>query len=345
MKTEQDVINALREVHFLERTAELSQKFKRDFSVKPKTARRDKVHAILAKLGYTSSLRYGWYDIDVRRDDGPHSISFKFDKSWVKFAFYYYENDEPIVGLGPWHSIKHAVADSNDYISGSPAFKTYEDLEEILKTAIELYKDSIEALFREEQGNQQAPIPDWRNLYHLTTTPRLIDDVFRKIGFTEKSLQLSSRFNQKSATIMPAIDRKKVFEIVKKLGYTPGHCEDFYYIKDQEVAPFSFTMNFILKYANVELIWYVQEEGEGIGGGPWILINRKLMGDREFMTPMPRFLNYDQLEQLLANVLQLWEDFKYELCASKGIAYERKDVLALENMYLATEERDLDEIR
>ena len=87
------------------------------------------------------------------------------------------------------------------------------------------------------------------------------------------------------------------------------------------------------------------EEGEGIGGGPWILINRKLMGDREFMTPMPRFLNYDQLEQLLANVLQLWEDFKYELCASKGIAYERKDVLALENMYLATEERDLDEIR
>ncbi|MCR5556966.1 MAG: hypothetical protein K6F75_05330 [Butyrivibrio sp.] len=68
MKTEQDVINALREVHFLERTAELSQKFKRDFSVKPKTPRRDKVHAILAKLGYTSSLRYGWYDIDARRD-------------------------------------------------------------------------------------------------------------------------------------------------------------------------------------------------------------------------------------------------------------------------------------
>ena len=345
MKTEKDIINALREVHFLERTAELSHKYKRDYSIDVKTARKDKVFAIISKLGYTPSFKYGSFRLAETDDDENEVISFWFERPWVKFAFYYFDKGKIVLGSGPWTALKIKVADSEDYRSGLPAYKNYEDIEEIVTTAVEIYRESKEALFKEKTDNNPAPVPDPNGIYHLNTTIQDIRDVLNHIKFAERTTKIAQIFHFESGAIMPPIDKKKVFAIVEKLGFTPGHEQDFYYIKNQELGPFRFSLQFTLKYALVELIWSVAEEGEHIYGGPCRAINKDLLGENYIKVGLPKFPNYDHLERILANALQILEDFKYELGKLKGISYDRKDVRAIEKHYLETEERDTKPLR
>ncbi len=345
MKTKEDVINALRRVHFLERTAELSQKVKRDNALPVKTARKDKVISIIEKLGYNARFRSDKFIIDGVADDEQDRITFWFDRPWIKIAYYYFDEGEQIIGFGPWSRIKKDVAASDDYRSGSPAYSSYEDIEEIISEAIEIYKESLKALYDESSENTPAPIPDFANLYHLTTTKKEVCDALIKMKFVEKETKLKEGFRKKADLIMPPIDRKKVFAIVEKLGFVPGHMQDFYYIKNQEVGPYSFTMNFTLKYAIVDIIWYVSEAGDVIHGGSWEWLEKELEGTERPRPGLPKFPNYDALERILAYALQMFEDFKYAFCSLKGIEYERKRVLALEKQFLETEERDTKPLR
>ena len=340
MKTKEDVINALREVHFLERTAELSRKYKKDVTVDVKTARKDKVFAIISKLGYTPSKDGECFVINGLCDDDNKRAQFWFDKPWIKFAFYYYDEGEIILGFGPWWQIKCDVAGSDDYVSGSPAYRSYEDIEEIVSEAIEIYKDSMEALYKERQETTIAPLPDLSNIYHLSTTKQDVRDALKRINFVKRSYKLTDVFHYKARVVLPPIDKKKVFAIIEKLGFNPGHIQDFYYIKDQEIGPYRFRMDFTLKYAIVDFMWYLVEEGDVIYGHRWGCIEKDLDGLEKPRPGLPSFPNYDHLERILAVALQMLEDFKYEFLKSKGIEYERKDVTALEKKYLETEERD-----
>ena len=151
MKSEQDAINALTKVHFLERTEELAKKYRRITNGKkiPKL-RKEKVFEIINKYGYIT--RYCFDSFELRTDDSngfSYKIAFQFYYNWVQFFFRFQEGDE-IIFNGAWWKIKRRLANDEDYHTGSPAYTSYEDFEEILTEAIKIYEDSVKALYENE---------------------------------------------------------------------------------------------------------------------------------------------------------------------------------------------------
>ena len=148
MKTKEDVCKALNKAHFLERTAELAERFRRNPEIKKvPTPGKAKVYKMVEKLGYIP--RYDYYGYDIVRADHPGircEISFHFYYNWVCFAFDYINEGERIY-CNPWWQIKIDLSQDEDYRSGSPAFSSDGDLEEILAEAIKIYEDSVKALF------------------------------------------------------------------------------------------------------------------------------------------------------------------------------------------------------
>ena len=151
MKDKKDIIEALKKVNFLERTEALAEKYKLNpQNTKILSPRKDKVFEIIQKLGYIPN--YAFNDYEMKKADGSKNrfeIMFDIYYSWVQFAFYYRE-DGLITYSGAWWKIKAQVANDEDYRSGSPAFTSYEELEEIITEAVKIYEDSVKALYEED---------------------------------------------------------------------------------------------------------------------------------------------------------------------------------------------------
>lgn len=150
MKTEQDAINALKKVHFLERTEELAKKYRRiPNGKKISTPRKDKVFGIIKKFGYIARFSFNRYELRTDDSNGiRYKIAFEFYYNWVQFYFRFQE-DGGTVYCGAWWRMKRAVAGDEDYHTGSPASTSYEDLEKIIGEAIKIYEDAAKALYEE----------------------------------------------------------------------------------------------------------------------------------------------------------------------------------------------------
>lgn len=151
MKTKEDVLAALKKVNFLERTAELAQNYKRDpKGKKTPSIKREIVFEIIKKYGYVPG--YSMDEYVIKKIDGAKErsvINFSFHYSWVIFIFLYSEG-KSFIYSGKWGKIKKDLSGDDDYRTGSPAFSSYEDLEEILAEAISIYEDSVKALYENE---------------------------------------------------------------------------------------------------------------------------------------------------------------------------------------------------
>lgn len=148
MKTKQDVFDALNKIDFLKRTAELAQKYRRNAEDKSFVPGKAKIIDMINRMGYKARFVQGTYIVEVEDSDfyNKNCLEFYFYYSWFQFYFDYCENNERIY-YGHWRGIKTQLANDEDYRSGSPAFKSYEDIEEILAEAIKIYKDSLGALY------------------------------------------------------------------------------------------------------------------------------------------------------------------------------------------------------
>lgn len=144
MKTKEDVIRALKQAHFIERTADLAVKYRRNPDAKRlPVPNKKKVLDILDKLGYEAKTASGFYCFSKKGTKNEEfKIRLHFFYSWLQFVFYYGS-----IYSGCWFEIKADIMNDENYRSGSPAYSNYEELEEILAEAIKIYEDSVKALF------------------------------------------------------------------------------------------------------------------------------------------------------------------------------------------------------
>ena len=312
MKTKEDVIEALRQIHYLERTAELAYKYRRDPKGKrvPK-AKKEKVIEIANKLGYHCEYQGDRYYLgkDGIGDYHDWPILVFFRESWVLFTIEYRENGEWIYG-NRCDALKVAVAGDDSYRNGSPAYTSYEELEEIMAEIVSIYEDAGKALYGldgiSERGRAEYEKPDFK----LSVTKDIILDALRKINFLERSQELSKQFRNHFPEIMPNIDVVRVKEIIRKLGYEPGNTGKSFYLKEQAPDNLVFRFAFGLKYGLFNISWTVSDEGEFVYGGPWLIFKRALLGSLEVRGDSVSFGSYEELEEILKIVLEMYEEFK-----------------------------------
>ena len=73
-----------------------------------------------------------------------------------------------------------------------------------------------------------------------------------------------------------------------------------------------YQFNISLKYGVCELIWAMWIDGNIERLGPWTMIQRLL--DNSYPTiKLPGFTSYEELDEILLNVLNLYQDFKTEV--------------------------------
>lgn len=326
MKTREDIFNALRKVCFVERTAKLAEVYRRIPGKKPFKPRKDKVYEIVNRKGYQCVYREGRYFI---QDNSCNDIIvFKFDYFWVQISYRYYDGNEEIY-RGGWGIIQGRVADNEDYRSGYPVVHSYNELEVILKEAISIYEESLTALQKNVRPDD-VRIPDTKNLICLRTTKKDAMETLRKINFLERSTKMCKVFCHSSRIALPKVEKDKIFEIIRSYGYEVGYEYSCFYLKNQIYGPYRFVMKFCLKYFTADFQWYVYEDGTNIYGDVWLGLCEDLAEDKPFGPPYrPSFRNLEEFKLLIAEAFNMFEDFKYELCKSKGIDYTRIDTMKI----------------
>ena len=68
----------------------------------------------------------------------------------------------------------------------------------------------------------------------------------------------------------------------------------------------------ILRYGIAELVWVVEEGGVLLLGAPWSTYSRRLI-DVNYRIKNPVFGTYEDLEEILKIVFEMYEDFKRAL--------------------------------
>ena len=142
--------------------------------------------------------------------------------------------------------------------------------------------------------------------------PRIVDALV-KMDFIRRYEELSRRF---SVDKMPAvnqlerIDRKKVLELIEKLGYSAKYYgkEKFFQIEEQ-IDNLTFAVHICFHRGRVELIWVVRENGELLLGRPWFEFSRQLI-DIDYIIKSAYAGTYETLEEILKITFEMYEDFK-----------------------------------
>ena len=321
MITREDVINALRSIHFVERTAELAEKYRRIPGEKPFKPQKDKVFGIIEGLGRSLYVKDGYYCIREREDSDKDIIRFQFDNCWTYVVYKYYDSDN-LISRASIGGYQRSVTNNKNYRSGCPVAHSYDDLEDILKTVVGLYDESMEIL-NSGVKTIEAPIPDTKNLICISTNEKDIIEILKKINFLERFAQMSRTFCKHSKTSMPKVEKDKVFDIIRSFGYEPGYEYSNFFLKNQFVGPYCFDMRFELKYYVAIFTGAVYEEGEHLYGGLLGRVLRELAGEEAPLPNNPSFCDLDEFKKLIAVAFEMFEDFKQTLCESKGIEYTR----------------------
>lgn len=144
-----------------------------------------------------------------------------------------------------------------------------------------------------------------------------IKDALLKINFVERYEKLSARF---SAAKTPLDDRliymdgEEVMAMIQAAGYSPqfNAKEKFYKIKEEHIGKYTFNIHIILRNGMVELVWVVKENGVLLLGAPWSTYSRRLI-DVNYRIKNPVFGTYEDLEEILNIVFEMYDDFKRAL--------------------------------
>ena len=144
-----------------------------------------------------------------------------------------------------------------------------------------------------------------------------IKDALLNINFVERYEKLSARF---SAAKIPQDDRliymdgEEVMAMIRAAGYSPqfNTREKFYRIKEEYIGKYTFNIHIILRSGIAELVWVVEEGGVLLLGAPWSMYSRRLI-DVNYRIKNPVFSTYEDLEEILKIIFEMYEDFKRAL--------------------------------
>ena len=142
--------------------------------------------------------------------------------------------------------------------------------------------------------------------------------LFEKINFTKRYEELSKKYSTApSDDLLEILDIDLTKDIIESFGYKARYYrgERFFRISDKKEG-YDFYFNIALDYGMAELIWAVYHNKELVRdvSVPWGVIYQYLLHIKEYSgTPdYSRFRDYDELEDILRDVFDIWEDFKRE---------------------------------
>lgn len=144
-----------------------------------------------------------------------------------------------------------------------------------------------------------------------------IKDALLKINFVERYEKLSARFSVAKTPLddrLIYLDGEEVMTMIQAAGYSPqfNTKEKFYKIKEEHIGKYTFNIHIILRDGMVELVWVVKENGVLLLGAPWSTYSRRLI-DVNYRIKNPVFGTYEDLEEILNIVFEMYEDFKRAL--------------------------------
>ncbi len=117
------------------------------------------------------------------------------------------------------------------------------------------------------------------------------------------------------------LKQERVLELIKGFGYEVkfNKSESFYKIVEKQ-RDFKFQFNISLRHGNVEFIWGVwfKEQVLEDACGPWGVIYKLVLNSEE-RPLMPKFRTYEDLETILKEAFNIYEDFKAELIKQKTV--------------------------
>ena len=138
--------------------------------------------------------------------------------------------------------------------------------------------------------------------------------VFERIDFYNRYEALGKKYSFEKK--LENYSNDEVLRIIREWGSKARHMksDNFFKITDKE-KPFEFTLHFILKYGRVEVVMESEDQGTGeILGGLFAIICKLIelsKGiDRDRYMAKPEFRDYDDLREIVKEILSLYADFK-----------------------------------
>ena len=138
-----------------------------------------------------------------------------------------------------------------------------------------------------------------------------IQQVFMNIDFINRYRSLSERYQFDYKDSLERYDYNLVLEMLSGLGYSFRFDKKekfFRWIETVSEDKFQFTIS--LKYGALEFIWSAWKSEELLIGDTWGMIKEQLDPQENDKIKKPIFRNYDELKEILAEALRIYEDFK-----------------------------------
>lgn len=143
-----------------------------------------------------------------------------------------------------------------------------------------------------------------------------IKKVYTDVMFVERYKKISASHSHEDADVK--VNKEDVLAILQKLGYSKSKysSKDKYYMLEnyetnQIVGNVYAGINVILRYTEVDLVISIVVDGVGQNGGPFGAVCNKL--GFEDMVRRPEFKDIDELQNILEEGLNIYEDIKREL--------------------------------
>ena len=151
---------------------------------------------------------------------------------------------------------------------------------------------------------------------------KLDRELFDKIHFAERFAEISRRYPvEPKDDLLTILDFDLTKEILESFGYKVRYfkSEDFFRISEKREG-YDFFFHISFNNGHTELIWAVFQNKQLVrnitGMGIWPGIYMTLTGCKwEDTLRYPCFHDYDEMEEMLKECFELWEDFKREFLA------------------------------
>ena len=148
----------------------------------------------------------------------------------------------------------------------------------------------------------------------------LDQELFDKINFVTRYKEIVKRHpSEPENDLLTILDFDLTKEILESFGYKVRYfkSEDFFRISEKREG-YDFFFHVVFRWGRAELVWAVFQQKQLVldVSDTWAIAYCKLTGCKwEDVLRDPCFHDYDEMEEMLKECFELWEDFKREFLA------------------------------
>ena len=141
-----------------------------------------------------------------------------------------------------------------------------------------------------------------------------IKQALTKMNFINKFEELSKKYSPEKVSMedrLLDLDIAAVMKIIENLGYSVSFNKSEKFVRVEEVIQkdLVFGVNIMFPNGRADFIWEVRHNEEVRLGSPWTVYSRLLI-DSNYRIQMPAFRDYNELEALLKESFEMYEEFK-----------------------------------